>query len=196
MKKSISHSKALDFMRAGKATMTIQSKVTETYFTFHFTKPKHDEENSDEVIKSKDIPVWVSLKTNHDNAHGSMFIGTIFGNKFYHSKKSRIGKDAKSILAFTYWFNSLVLNKEENLNLIDLYHAGKCMKCDRKLTTPDSVEEGIGPVCSDWIERQKIIRDRKIRQMLEVAGVDVDSTSEADKAQLMGFFKGTDKLWY
>lgn len=192
----ISHTKALDFMKAGKATMTIQSKVSGKHFTFHFKRPKHDETKHSNVVLSKDLPIWVSVKTSNDNAYGSIFLGTIFGNRYYHSKKSRAGEDALSVVSFKYWFRSLVLNKEDNLNLIDLYHTGNCMKCGRKLTTPDSVEQGIGPVCSDWLERQKIVRDRKIRQQLEVAGIDVKTMSSAEKIQLMGFFKGSDKLLY
>lgn len=194
--KPITHDRALDFMRAGKATMTIQSKVTQKHFTFTFKRPKYNEEDTVELIKSKDIPIWVSVLTNHDNANGSMFIGTIFGNRFYHGKKSRINKDAQSVRSFEYWFNALVLDRSDKLDLIELYHEGKCMKCGRKLTTPDSIEEGIGPVCSDWIERQKIARDRKIRHQFEIVGVDFNSMSEVSKVQLMGFVLGADDLWY
>lgn len=194
--KPIAHSKALDFMKAGKATMTIESKVTGKYFTFDFKRPKHDETKSSELVKSKDLPIWVSLKTNFDNAHGSMFIGTIFGNRFFHGKKSRIGKDALSVRSFEYWFRSLILNKQENLDLIELYHAGKCMKCGRKLTTPDSIEHGIGPVCGDWIERQKIVRDKKIRQLLTSVGIDPETVDEDTKLDILGICQMDDGLFY
>lgn len=192
---AISHSKALDFMRAGKAIMTIQSKESGKHFTFRFATPKHNEEDTEDLVKLKDLPVWVSVLTHGDNTGNYAFIGTIFGKRFYHGKKSRISKDAQSVKAFDFWFRMLIANVEINLNKIELYHEGVCMCCGRKLTTPDSIDQGVGPICGDNIKRAKIARDRKIRHMLEASGVDISSISLEEKHELMGFFLGTDGLW-
>jgi hypothetical protein len=164
----ISHSKALKFMRAGKAIMTIESKKTQKHFTFRFKTPK----NVNEDTPIKDIPIWVSVLTNSDNETGYEFIGTIFGDKYFHSKKSRISTEALSVVSFNYWFKGLVTNNANRLNMLALYHAGHCMRCGRKLTTPESIELGVGPVCGSEIDRIELKRNKKIRQMLEVSGVD------------------------
>jgi len=139
----ILHENALKFMRAGKAIMTIESKKTQKYFTFRFKTPK----NIDENTPIEKIPIWVSVLTGNDNTSSYTFMGTIFGDKYYHSNKSSISKDALSIVAFKYWFNALVTKNENRLKQIELYHEGRCMRCGRKLTTPESIELGVGPIC-------------------------------------------------
>lgn len=191
---NISHSKALDFMGAGKAIMTIESKATHKHFTFKFVRPKHDEEKDSSLKKSKDLPIWVRLLNGSDNESSYTFLGTIFNNTYYHSKKSRIGADAQSVRSFVWWFKSLVANSESNLNKIELYHEGRCMKCGRKLTTPESIEQGVGPICADTIERQKIVRDKKIRHMMEITGIENDAAEEATEF-MNSFFKGSDGMW-
>ena len=159
---------ALKFMRAGKAIMTIESKKTQKHFTFRFKTPK----NIDENTPVKDIPIWVSVLTGPDNESSYAFIGTIFGNKYYHSKKTNISQDALSVVAFKYWFNALVTNNQKRLNQIELYHSGKCMRCGRTLTTPESIELGVGPICGAEIDRLELKRTKQIRQTLEISGVD------------------------
>lgn len=194
--KAISHNQALDFMRAGKAIMTIESKETGKHFTYQFKTPKHDEEKSDDLKARKDLPVWVRVLRHGDNTGKYTFIGTIFGNTYYHSKtKTSITEDATSVKAFKYWLKGLTTNNEEMLNKIELYHEGICMKCGRKLTTPESVEEGIGPVCSDWIKRQKMIRDKKVRHALEIAGINPKDCNQEEIEQMMGFILDKDGLW-
>ncbi len=163
---TFNHSKALKYMRAGKAIMTIESKKTQKHFTYRFKTPKDLDENT----PIKDIPVWVSVLTGPDNELGYEYVGVIFGNKYYHSRKARVGQDAKSIVAFKYWFKALVANDTKRLSMIELYHEGTCMRCGRKLTTPESVELGVGPVCGAEIDRLEMNRNKKIRQALEIAG--------------------------
>ena len=169
--KAISHDRALEFIRAGKAIMTIESKRTQKHFTFKFNTPKRDAEKNP-LKKWDDTPVWVRLLTgpNNDDRGNYTFIGTIFGKKYFHGKRTSVSEEAQAIKALKYWFNSIIQKKEKNLQLIDLYHEGRCMKCGRKLTTPESIERGIGPVCDDWIARQKEITERKLRHHLEVSG--------------------------
>jgi len=30
---------------------------------------------------------------------------------------------------------------------VEFYHSGNCAKCGRKLTTPESIKNGLGPIC-------------------------------------------------
>ncbi|MFV2013821.1 MAG: DUF6011 domain-containing protein [Candidatus Heimdallarchaeota archaeon] len=192
---TISHSKALDYMRAGKAIMTIESKLTNKHFTFKFVTPKHDEEKDSELKKGKDLPIWVRLLNGPDNDSAYTFLGTIFNNTYYHSKKSHVGADSQAVKSFKWWLAALVANDEKRFKLIELYHEGRCMKCGRRLTTPQSVEQGVGPVCADWIERQKLARDKKIRFMLETSGIDINDVSEKDEQFLIGFLQDENGLW-
>ena len=31
---------------------------------------------------------------------------------------------------------------------VKVFHSGKCGKCGKKLTTPESIKSGLGPYCS------------------------------------------------
>jgi hypothetical protein len=169
--KAISQDRALEFIRAGKAIMTIESKRTQKHFTFKFTTPKLDPEK-DGLKKWNDIPVWVRLLTgpNNDDRNNYTFVGTIFGKKYFHGKRTSVSEEATGIKALKYWFRAVVEKNEKALELIQLYHEGRCMKCGRKLTTPDSIERGIGPICDDAIERQKTITAKKLEYHLSLSG--------------------------
>jgi hypothetical protein len=145
---NISHKRALEFIRAGKAILTIQSKQTQKHFTFKFITPEKE--------NGKQPPTWVRMLTGSDNDGKYTYLGTIFGNKYFHGKRSSISEDAQGVKSFNWWFRSLLLNDPKRLSKVALYHEGYCMKCGRTLTTPQSIESGIGPVCSGIIEKQKI----------------------------------------
>jgi predicted RNA-binding Zn-ribbon protein involved in translation (DUF1610 family) len=181
--KSISHDNALKFMRAGKAIMTIESKKTQKHFTFKFRTPKDVDENTP-VDK---IPVWVYVLTGSDNNYSYSFVGTIFGTIYHHSKKSRINEDATSVVAFKYWLKGLATNNTTRLNQIELYHSGKCMRCGRKLTTPDSINTGVGPVCGNIIERLEVARQKKMKQTLEISGIDASKVNDETVNTLINF---------
>jgi hypothetical protein len=34
------------------------------------------------------------------------------------------------------------------LNGCEVYHEGRCGRCNRKLTVPESIETGLGPECA------------------------------------------------
>jgi hypothetical protein len=132
MTHTISHDKALDFILAGNAIFTVKNVETDNRFTFKVTKHKVD-----------DI-YFVKVLTNPDTFE---FIGTIRKNSdFKHSMKSRIKNDAKSVLVIDYIIKKLY--KNELPNIIEIWHEGKCGRCGRRLTVPDSIESGMGPECS------------------------------------------------
>lgn len=124
------------FALAGNATFTVTSKKTGTRFTFRIRKP------------SDESPHFVSLLNGPDNENSYCFLGTIFnGEKYFHGKKSRVGQDAPSAQAFQWIWRHIsdpVLEEK-----IEVAHAGKCGKCGRLLTDPQSISIGIGPICRE-----------------------------------------------
>jgi hypothetical protein len=73
------------------------------------------------------------------------YIGIIKNYNFHYSRKSTIERDSRSVIVFDY----VILNLwQETLNTsIEIYHDGRCGRCGRQLTTPDSVTSGFGPEC-------------------------------------------------
>lgn len=124
------------FILGGNSTFTIQSKKTNTRFTFKVSQP------------DKTSPHFVSVLTGSDNNSDYSYLGTIFDKQnFVKTRKSRFSNGAPCYLAFSWLWNEL--NKgNEKLEQIDFWHEGKCCRCGRKLTTPESIEAGIGPICA------------------------------------------------
>jgi hypothetical protein len=86
---------------------------------------------------------FVSVLQGPDNQSDYAFIGTIFGGEQYrHGGKSKVSADAPSAKAFAWsWAN---LDSDE----IEVWHSGKCSRCSRELTDPESIARGLGPICA------------------------------------------------
>ena len=127
---TIEHSKALDFILAGKSVFTVVNSRTGNRFTFKVKKHKTDNVH------------FVSVLTNPDVYQ---FIGSIIDSSFKHSKKSKISVNAQSVQVFNYIFSKLQSNSLPEF--IEIWHNVKCGRCGRVLTVPSSIETGFGPEC-------------------------------------------------
>lgn len=128
-----------NFILGGKATITLESIVTGKWFTYNIKKLK----------KEIDSPYFVSVLTGNDNERSYCYMGIIYYSNnelvFKLTKKSRITEDALSFKAFDFFFKLLSMNKiHSDMNI---YHSGKCGICGRKLTTVESLKNGLGPEC-------------------------------------------------
>ena len=127
------------FAKAGNATLTLVSKKTGARFTYKIRKPDMQK------------PFWfVSLMTGTDNNNDFSYLGQIFQNSnFGHGKKSKIGSDAPSNKGFEYFWN--YVNHKRLPENVEVWHEGRCGRCGRKLTVPESIETGFGPECAGKI---------------------------------------------
>lgn len=121
------------FMKAGNALFTVENSLTGNRFTFHVTKLDDP---------TKEI-YFVSVLTGQNNETDYTYLGTIFGDQFRKTRNSRISEGAISFRAFD-WFNRHAGNLPESVHV---YHEGKCGRCGRTLTVPESVTNGFGPEC-------------------------------------------------
>ena len=127
------------FITAGNAIITLESKRTGRWFTYRIKKAKKDKDVDN-------APLFVSVLVGSDNENSYTYMGTIFnGNTFKLTKNSKIGKDALSYKAFTFFFNLLQNNKVHEE--MSVYHRGICGRCGKTLTVPESLINGFGPEC-------------------------------------------------
>ena len=133
-----------DFVLAGNATITIRSGATGTRFTFKIRKPKTDGNRS---------PIWfVQLMTGSDNENSFEYLGNIrAAGQYDHGRKSRITNSSAGARAFNWFWTMVHLGREEVLTQADVWHEGRCGRCGRKLTVPESVESGFGPECVNHV---------------------------------------------
>ncbi len=141
----------IKFMYAGNSTFTIQNTETCNRFTYKLQVPQN-KRNAPEHEK-----VWfVKVMTGSNNEGDYQFVGTIFNdqnkypNKYYrHSAKSRITNQAQSVKVFQWFLKALQANNIPSQ--VEFYHEGRCGRCGRKLTVPESIIDGIGPECAKMV---------------------------------------------
>jgi hypothetical protein len=128
------------FMKAGKAVFTLVSEKTGKRFTFRVKKLKRGKhENQDEALAI----YFVSVLTGQDNVNSYTYMGSVFGRDFRLTRNSKMGPEAPSFIAFT-WFMKHIDNLPSGLKV---YHENRCGRCGRALTVPSSVVNGFGPEC-------------------------------------------------
>jgi hypothetical protein len=76
------------------------------------------------------------------------FLGTIRieENKYYHSMKSNIREDDKSVKGIKWLLHQFDI-EDEFSEKVQFSHMGICGCCGKTLTTEGSIKIGIGPVC-------------------------------------------------
>lgn len=132
-----------NFVLAGNATITVRSGSTGTRFTFKVRTPK----------ESRGSSIWfVSLLTGSNNEDNFTYFGNIRSDgSFDHGRRTRITTDSTGARAFNWFWNMVRSGRDDVLAQADVWHEGRCGRCGRKLTVPESVESGFGPECINHI---------------------------------------------
>jgi uncharacterized protein DUF6011 len=132
---------ALAFIFAGNAYFTVRSLKTGTRYTYRVSKAKNDNPmyaNSGETF-------FVSLLTGSQNETDYSYIGMAKNRAFRTTRASRLPMTSPAVAGFAWLLYRLSLDHmPEN---VELWHEGRCGRCGRKLTVPESIENGIGPEC-------------------------------------------------
>lgn len=137
------------FLLAGNATLTIVGK--EQRFTYNVKKADDDKKEPGRTV------YFVALLSGADNNNDYRYMGIIELDArafepftFRRTAKSKIGASAPSHVAFAWLFDKL---KRGYLpESVEVWHEGRCGRCNRKLTVPESIEAGIGPECASRME--------------------------------------------
>lgn len=133
------------FILAGNARATLRSLKTGTRFTYRIKlAPKR------ETRAGKGRPWFVSVLTGSDNDESYQYMGNLWmsGSQLSYQQggRSRITKVAPSSKAWTYFVQE-VLYAGRLPNVLQVWHEGKCGRCGRALTVPESIRSGLGPEC-------------------------------------------------
>ncbi|HKU52985.1 MAG TPA: DUF6011 domain-containing protein [Nitrospira sp.] len=143
-----------EFALAGNATITLQSEKTGNHFTYKIRQAEDRE-------TGKLTQRWfVSLLGGPDNESDFIYLGLLdMGNwrtnyldpagpiQFRQTAKSCVASDRPSVMGFQYFWRAIAANSMPRQMAV--FHEGRCGRCGRKLTTPDSVQRGIGPECAE-----------------------------------------------
>ena len=125
------------FMLAGRAVFTVLNTATGNRFTFKITtatpSPRYP------------VPAWfVGVLTGPNNEGDYRYLGMIRGGQFQATARTAVATGAPSFMAFNWlWRHVDALPAS-----VEIYHEGRCGRCGRALTVPESVVTGLGPVCA------------------------------------------------
>lgn len=130
---------ALEFILGNNALFTVKSLRTQSRFTYKVLIDC----NNERIYK-------VSVLNGTDNVRNYKQIGLIYKgldslSHFFESVNSIHIKTAPSTIAFEYTFNNLCMGKV--MPQVEIWHEGRCCRCGRVLTVPESIAMGIGPEC-------------------------------------------------
>ncbi len=130
-----------NFIFAGKATFTIENQRTGNRYTFKMKAVKKNKKVNPNVC-------FVSVLRGPSNTSSYGFLGTVFSKtRFQYSPKSTVGASATSVKVMEW----LLGNIETLPSYITVWHEGKCGRCGRKLTVPESIISGLGPKCEGLV---------------------------------------------
>jgi hypothetical protein len=142
----------LYFMLAGKAVFTVVNESTGNRFTY-------------KVVKARDAkpqgPWFVKVLCGPDNMRHYKYLGCVWlnhpdqGPVYVHGKKSRISHEADSARAFAWTLRRLA-GVGVLPDCIKVYHEGRCGRCGKRLTVPQSIEDGYGPECVKLIQKVEV----------------------------------------
>jgi hypothetical protein len=153
----------LAFMFAGDATITIRGK--EKRYTYRISRG--DLRQEDVARGYTQPPYWVKYLSGRDNENDYLPLGMIqfgLGGKSPMFKVTKNVKSAKRSLAgfplpmaeqaphikgFNMVFEALLRN--QLISGFEIWHEGRCSRCNRKLTDDASIQRGFGPTCFEMV---------------------------------------------
>jgi hypothetical protein len=135
----IRNEESIQFILAGKSVVTFKNTDTGNRYTFRIRKSKGTN------------PVhFVNVLYGSDNENSYMYMGCIFdGKTFKWTSKSRVNEDDVRFRVFSYVFRHLL--NGTLISDIEVWHEGRCGRCGRKLTVPESIASGFGPECAGMV---------------------------------------------
>ena len=140
---------ALNFILAGNAVFTLVSRATSARYTYKVSRAVDRVGRPSATLFKEDTagPVYfVSLLAGPDNTADYVYLGIIRDGAFRLTQKSKLTTASKPVQAFTWTLTRLLLSHLP-LN-VEVWHTGRCGRCARLLTVPESVARGIGPECA------------------------------------------------
>lgn len=135
-----SHPVGKDFILAGNATFTLIGKSQRFTFKVERADPRQGQPQP---------PYFVSLLTGSNNETDFSYMGLLVpgSDQVRRTAKSRVTVDSLAMKAIN-WALPILFRGQALPAPAAVIHEGKCGRCGRKLTTPESVALGIGPDCA------------------------------------------------
>jgi hypothetical protein len=150
------------FIFAGNARFTLVSLKTGMRYTYRVRVRKKDVEqqarrdriNETSLTSENDAPpvdltYFVSLLRGTDNDNDYAYMGVLrqdLGLRL--TGVSRMGRSAPAVVGLVWFLDAMKNGRAALGTTVEFWHEGRCGRCGRSLTVPESVLRGIGPECA------------------------------------------------
>jgi hypothetical protein len=140
-----------EFFTGGRAVFTLEvpeefalANKTKNHYTYRIRLKKGNDKYPDTY--------FVDLLSGPDNESNYAYLGILNPKtgQFALTAKSKAGDDSWSVRFFRRSMAAIFEGNSEAITNagFNLHHEGKCGRCGRKLTVPESIKTGLGPICS------------------------------------------------
>ncbi len=152
-----------DFITAGHAIFTVElppafaeANKLPPHYTYRVSFKRGD------GVKWKDA-YFIALLTGPNNEHDYSYLGLLIPEtgEVRLTAKSPYKWDSRPVEVLWKTLRRVWAGEQEIIEQhgFKLHHEGMCGKCGAKLTTPASVESGLGPVCGKRLQARKQKRE-------------------------------------
>lgn len=123
------------FLSGGNAVFTVSSPKHR--YTFRIRRPEPE------------MPYFVSLLSGPDNTRDYTYLGVYNPGQpgVRLTAKSKFTEDSTPVKAIR-WAVAMLSSGKTLPEGFKIQHEGRCCRCGRVLTVPESIEAGIGPECA------------------------------------------------
>ena len=131
---------ALGFVTAGDAIFTLVSTKTGARFTYRVQEA------------SRPGSWFVKLLSGPDNVRDYRYMGLLTRTAsgalaLKATQGSKVSSSAPSWAALDWSIR--VLHGAAEVPTLEVWHEGRCGRCGRRLTVPESIAKGLGPDCAE-----------------------------------------------
>jgi hypothetical protein len=124
----------------GSPKLTLESKKTGKWYTYSVSRAR------DRATGEPKDFWFVGLLSGPDNTADYQYLGMLDGSGFRLTKASKLTADSAPVRGFNYFWKHIT--QDQLPTDMTVRHEGSCGRCGRTLTTPRSLQLGIGPECA------------------------------------------------
>jgi hypothetical protein len=141
----VAHEIGREFILGGKAIFTVSNPTGERY-TFRVNR-----KDAEPGSRYTDPTFFVKLLTGPENSTDYTYLGLLTpAGDVKLTKASRYTDETKPVRVIR-WALRLVFQGASLPAGYAIHHEGRCGRCGRLLTVPESVDSGFGPECAGRI---------------------------------------------